>query len=83
MEVGQATSHDKRYVGRAEALMRYIEERAKTLMLGTRLAIEEWELAVDYAIWQHNHMPHMPALSHLPHHQRFLLPSSPQLACFT
>ena len=55
------SQHDKRYVGRAEALMRYIEERAKVLMLDTRLAIEEWEMAVDYAIRQHNHMP---ALSH-------------------
>ena len=41
------SQHDKRYVGRAEALMRYIEERAKVLMLDTRLAIEEWEMAVD------------------------------------
>ena len=54
------SQHDKRYVGRAEALMRYIEERAKVLMLDTRLAIEEWEMAVDYAIRQHNHMPALP-----------------------
>ena len=50
------SQHDKRYAGRAEALMRYwyIEERAKvrTLMLDTRLAIEEWEMAVDFALSQ-------------------------------
>ena len=43
-------------------LRRYIEERAKVLMLDTRLAIEEWELAVDHAIRQHNRMP---PLSHM------------------
>ena len=53
----RATSTDKRLNARAESLMRVIEDMTKAIMAGTRLGIEDWDIAVDHSVWLLNLLP--------------------------